>query len=242
MEDLLKAAICEDNPKDMEDLFSCIAGCNIATDCDRFYSGEDFLKEFTLGKYDIVFLDIYMGGMPGVDVALEIRKIDRAVTLVFTTTSTEHTLESYRMKAVAYLEKPITKVDIEEALSLALTKRNTRSYITLLIDGVNKRIMTEGILYFEHQNHAVTIYTQGENLRTSQSVKLDQIESMLPDYYFRCHHSYIVNLSYIREVDKDLAVFVMQDNSRVHIRRKDLKKAIRAYEDFLFASTREESK
>lgn len=238
MDEPLHIAVCEDNPEDMELLFSYIRESKMNIRGDRFFSGEDLLKEFLPGKYDLIFLDIYMKGMCGIDAAAKIRKIDHTITLAFTTSSIEHTLESYRLKAASYLEKPVKQDDVQEILSLVLAKHNTASYITLLIEGTNRSLPVDSILYFELQNHAVMVYTHNEILRTSQSVKLDHIEPMLPEYYFRCHHSYIVNLSYVNDIDRELAVFIMQNKSRVHIRRRDIQKAVRTYEHYLFSMAR----
>ncbi len=238
MEELLYIAVCEDDPGDMELLVSCIAKNGMDTRTDRFVSGEELLKEFLPGKYDVIFLDIYMKGMRGIDAAAEIRKTDRAVTLVFTTASTEHTLESYRLKAASYLEKPVRREDVREILSLALAKRNTAAYITLLIEGANRSLPLDGILYFELQNHAVMVHSHAETLRASQTVRLAHIEPALPGHFFRCHHSCIVNLRYVKEIDRELSVFIMQNNNRVHIRRRDTGKALKAYEEFLFAAAR----
>lgn len=234
----LKIAICEDTPADAELLLSHLAESGIAAAAEAFSSGEALLTAFLPGKYDLIFLDIYMGGMRGVDVAAQIRQVDRTVTLAFTTTSQEHALESYRLKAASYLEKPVRRDDVREVLELVLAKRDSAAYITLLIEGANRKLPVESILFFEQQNHAVMAHTQSETLRTSQTVKLNHIEPLLPDYFFRCHHSYIVNLRAVREVDKELKVFTMQDGSRVHIRHQSLKKAVQAYENCLFASVR----
>ena len=234
----LQIAICEDIPADAELLVSHITESGIASQHETFSSGEALLAAFVPGKYDLIFLDIYMGGIKGVDAAAQIRGADRTVTLAFTTTSTEHTLESYRLKAASYLEKPVKQEDVREILSLVLAKRNTAAYITLLIEGVNRKIPVESILFFEQRNHAVMVHTHAEVLRTSQTVKLSHIEPMLPEYFLRCHHSYIVNLRMVREVDKELKVFAMQDGSRVHIRYQALKKAVQEYERCLFDTVR----
>ena len=238
MDTPLKIAICEDTPADAELLLSHLAEIGIAAESEAFSSGETLLAAFLPGKYDLIFLDIYMGGIRGVDAATEIRKSDRTVTLAFTTTSKEHALESYRLKAASYLEKPVKLEDVREVLELALTKRDSAAYITLLIEGVNRKLPIESILFFEQQNHAVLVHTQSGNLRTSQTVKLKDIEPLLPDCFFRCHHSFIVNLRAVRGVDKELKVFTMQDDSRVYIRHQTLKKAVQAYENCLFESVR----
>ena len=123
MENLLEVAFCEDNPKDMDTVCSYFMASKMVASCHTFDSGESFLEHFKAGQYDLVFLDIYMTGMLGVDAAAEIRKIDKGVTLAFTTTSPDHSLASYRLKAIAYLEKPVSKADIEEVLSWPWPKK-----------------------------------------------------------------------------------------------------------------------
>lgn len=238
MDTPLQLAICEDTPADAELLASHLMGSGIANCCEVFPCGEALLAAFAPGKYDLIFLDIYMGGMKGVDVAAQIRRADRTVTLVFITTSTEYTLESYRLRVASYLEKPVAREDVREILSLVLAKRNTAAYLTLLIEGANRALPVESILFFEQQNHAVMVHTHAETLRTSQTVRLAHIEPLLPEHFFRCHHSYLVNLRAVREADRELGVFTMQDGSRVHIRYQSLKKAVQAYERCLFDSVR----
>ena len=179
-----------------------------------------------------------MDGIKSVEAAAKIRKTDRTVTLVFTTTSTEHTLESYRLKATSYLEKPVKSEDVREVLELVLAKRDSTAYVSLLIEGVNRKLPLESILYFEYKGHAVFIRTHSETLRTSQTVKLKDIEPLLPNCFFRCHHSYIANLRYIKGLDQELRLFLMQNGDKVYIRRQDMKKAEKAYEDSLFHRAR----
>lgn len=125
MDTPLQIAVCEDNPADAKLLGYPMAESGIANRPEVFPSGEALLAAFQPGKYDLIFLGIYMSGMKGVDAAAEIRKADRTVTLAFTTTGTEHTLESYRLKAASYLEKPVKQEDVRGILSLVLAKRNT---------------------------------------------------------------------------------------------------------------------
>lgn len=234
----LSIAICEDTESDRHLLQNQLAESGFAVAYEAFSSGEELLSAFAPGKYDLIFLDIYMGGMKGVDAAAEIRKADRTVTLVFTTTSTEHTLESYRLKAASYLEKPVKSEDVREVLELAQAKRDSDAYLTLLIEGVNRKLPLESILYFEQVNHAVYVHTHTEVLRTSQTVRLKAIEPLLSDCFFRCHHSYIANLRYVRGVDQELKVFEMQNGDKVYIRHPSLGKAVKAYEEYLFRRAR----
>ena len=76
---------------------------------DRFSSGEEFLGAFTAGKYDLIFLDIYMDGITGMETAKRIRRADHGCRIIFITTSPEFAVESYDVSASFYLLKPIEK-------------------------------------------------------------------------------------------------------------------------------------
>ena len=64
------------------------------------------MKNFAKDQYDVIFLDIYMDGMTGMDAARAIREIDRVVRIIFITTSTEFAVDSYEVSAFGYLLKP----------------------------------------------------------------------------------------------------------------------------------------
>ena len=83
-----------------------------------FENGETFLEQFQKDRYDIIFLDIFMEGMNGMDTARRIRECDDACRLVFTTTSAEYAVDSYEVDSSYYLVKPYSY----EKLSLALDR------------------------------------------------------------------------------------------------------------------------
>lgn len=239
MEAPLRIAVCEDMPKDADLLLRCISESGIPAECNAFSTGEELAKAFLPGQYDLIFLDIYMDEVQqGITAATKIRETDTTVTLAFTTTSKEHALESYRLKACAYLEKPVRLADVREVLEQAKNKRENAPAIRLLIEGTYREIPLDSILYFEQKNHAVSVNTLTETLRTSQTVKLGDIEPQLPENFFRCHHSYIVNLRYVRELDQELRIFKMQNGDTVYIRRPSLGKAVKAYQSLLFSAAR----
>lgn len=82
----------------------------------RFSSGEEFLGAFTAGKYDLIFLDIYMDGITGMETAKRIRRADHGCRIIFITTSPEFAVESYDVSASFYLLKPIEKNGVFAAL------------------------------------------------------------------------------------------------------------------------------
>lgn len=239
MDTPLEIAIFEDFAKDADLLIQFILKSGISAEYKIFSSGEELLASFSTNRYDLIFLDIYMGEVQqGVTIATKIREMDTVVTLAFTTSSKDHALESYRLKAYAYLEKPLRPSDVREVLEQAQSKRSTAPAVKLLIKGAYHKIPLDSILYFEKKNQAVLVNTLTSILRTSQTVKLGNIEAVLPDSFLRCHQSYIANLHYVRGLDQELRIFLMQNGDKVYIRRQDVKKAAKIYEDYLFNKTR----
>ena len=221
MESVIKAAVCEDNSADAARLTSCIEQTGMPTEIESFGSAEALLESFTAGRYDLMFLDIYMSGETGIHAARVIRETDKNVCLAFTTTSLDHALESYRVGAVKYLEKPVKAEGVKELLELALAKKKNRPAVTLAkAGGGQEDVPLDVILYFEKQNHNVEVHTSSGVLTAGRSVRLDELEKELPSPPFiRPHHSFIVNLDYAREMDKERQAFIMKNGHFAHIRR-----------------------
>lgn len=237
----LHIAICDDSPEDIANLQALLNKSAMPVICKHFSCGEDFLLSFKAMQYDLIFMDIYMKKLQGIETVKQIRDIDETVMIAFTTTSAEHTLESYRLGVLKYLEKPLTLKAIKETLSLALLQSKSRSSIVLPLCGPNKEMPLDGIFYFEQHDHIVEVHTVRGIYPTRQNVKLSEIELQLPSPPFiRCHHSYIVNLRYVQKLDEELKVFILKNGNSAYIRRGDLTKAKYAYEAYLFETTRGE--
>ena len=119
----MRAAIIDDRADDREILFreldSVLREKGYRVDSiDLFESGEQFLNSFEQGKYDLLFFDIYMDGMNGIQAAAEVRRTDRSVRMVFVTTSNDFAAESYSLRADYYLLKPFVHDDIVKALDI----------------------------------------------------------------------------------------------------------------------------
>ena len=95
-----------------EKLNAQLARLSLDTIIFDFASGADFLSAAGKERFDLVFLDIYMKGQNGVDTAEMLRRFDTDCLLVFITTSTDHALDGFRVRAFHYLVKPYTDSDL----------------------------------------------------------------------------------------------------------------------------------
>lgn len=234
----LQIAVCEDSAEEQQRLLEKISTAGVPAVCTVFASGEALLEHFVVGTYDLIFMDIYMGGMTGIDTVAAIRALDETVSVAFVTTSTDHALESYRLEALKYIEKPVQERAVRELLQLARMKKENTPRLRLKINGREHSAAFDRILYVEQKAHTLHVFlTGGEVLQANE--KLDSIEAQFAKPpFFRCHKSYLVNLSYVRLLDTELMMFDMKEGKNVHIRRESVGKAKRAFEAYLFEKAR----
>ena len=234
----LNIAVCEDKIEEQEHLLEIIKNSEILSEVSVYNSGEEFLMEYEVEKFHLIFMDIYMSGISGLEAIRSIRKIDENILVAFTTNSMEHTLESYRLEAIKYIEKPIKEKPIEDLLKLAWIKKENTVQLRLEINGRPTFIAFNRIIYIEQKSHSIFLFlANGDIIRANE--KLDNVVKQFEGQsFFRCHKSFLVNFSYVKSLDKELMVFVMKNNKNVHIRRESLPIARKKFEAYLFKMSR----
>lgn len=236
--DSLQIAICEDNLDEQHRILYLLENSKFPVKTTMFNCGEDILKNYNKGRFDLIFMDIYMNGMSGIETVTQIRKIDENVSIAFTTTSTDHTLESYRLNALKYIEKPVKERAVYELLELAQLKKENAPHLKIKIKGRDVAISFEKIVYIEQKSHTLFLFLAGGEIIKANE-KIDNIESQFEALdFFRSHKSFLVNLSYVKNIDRELMVFIMKEGNNVHIRRESMVIARKAFETYLFKMSR----
>lgn len=234
----LQIAVCEDSIEEQDRILYILENSNFPVEITVFNCGEPLLENYIAGKFDLIFMDIYMTGISGVETVTQIRKFDENVPIAFTTTSTDHTLESYRLNALKYIEKPVQERAVYELLELAQLRKKNAPHLTLKIRGKEVAIQFEKIVHIEQKSHNIfLLLTGGEIIKANE--RLEHIEPQFEGRdFFRCHKSFLVNLSYVKNLDKELMVFIMKEGKNVHIRRDSMVIARKAFETHLFKMSR----
>jgi DNA-binding LytR/AlgR family response regulator len=216
--DALRIAICEDMDADAEHLRSLIESSGIAAEITRFGSGGAFLSSRPAGRFDLVFFDIYMGEVSGVEAARVLREADEGCGVVFTTTSEEHRAEAFDVDAEQYLVKPVDRDRLDRVLKKRLSLlEQKRNICTVNAKGQRMDIHHDNIYYVEVYNHNCLVHTSSGVIDTGSTMAIEDFVPLLPPPRFmRCHQSYIVNLSYVDSVGRD---FTMKNGNTVYIRR-----------------------
>ncbi|HBT95348.1 MAG TPA: hypothetical protein DEB24_04310 [Coriobacteriia bacterium] len=233
----LRVALCEDTQVDTELLTALIDMSGVAYELDVFATGEEMLEGFGKDRYDLIFLDVFMGELSGVQTAEKIREADTHVVIVFTTTSEDFTREGYRLNAYKYVLKPVNLNDVKDALDLAVMVRDKAAGASLAIvtDNVPVFIPLHDIIFVESSNRRSLIYTLDGTYATTMTI--DSLEKLLPaPRFLRSHRSYIVNLDHVDDIDED---FIMDNGEIAYIAVKNRRRIKNLYDEYLFNSVRD---
>lgn len=237
----MKIAICDDLPEDrtvlLNDVKKYAQKKMLNFEIDEFSSGSNLLSVFQDKAYKILFLDIYMDSLSGVDVAYKIREFNRNSKIIFTTTSPDFRAEGFDVGATHYLLKPIAYEDVEESLNRCSKEFvESEKFLNVLVDRRNTNILFQDILFVEVYGKTCLIHTENETFSTY--ITLSKIEEQLSSGPFlRCHRCYIANMKYIdRVLDKD---FQLTDGTVIPIRKNGQQDVKDAYARYLFQLARE---
>lgn len=216
---MIGIAICEDEKYMLDKLTESVRNYferkNLSANIRSFLSGEALLKTDAL--FDIALLDLKLPGMNGLEMA---KKFCGKSQIIFVTAYKEYALDAFDLGAVHYLVKPVTKERLDLALDRAvgrLEKRDDRT-LALLRNGTAQRILIRDILYCEVFDHQICIHTVEE--RFAYSGSLDSLEKKLDERFFRCHRSFIVNMSHIIRQENGTATVTGGDKILISRRKQ----------------------
>ena len=166
----------------------------------RFATGADFLKDYRT-VYAVVFLDVQMPKMNGLETALQLRRCDKNVSIIFITNLVQYALKGYEVDAVSYLIKPVSYYDFsmkfKKALDIYLLNED-RSF-TVNTPGGLCRISTDKLMYVEIMNHRLFYHLIDDVIEMTGV--LSGVEQQLSRFGFlRCNKCYLVNPKFIVKV------------------------------------------
>lgn len=171
--------------------------------------------------FDILFLDVEMAQMDGLEAARRVREVDTDVIIVFVTNMGQYAIKGYEVDALSYLLKPVPYFAFAQELgrSLArLQKRETRG-VVISVNNTLVRLDPAEIVYVESVKHRITVHALDREYAFSGTLKA--LEEELDGLgFYRSNNCYLVNLRHVTRVDQSTSVMVNGDELQVSRPRK----------------------
>ena len=205
---MIYIAICDDEKHMSAHIRSCVSDFfrkkNRETSLRMFSSGEELLSYN--GQIDILFLDIQMKGMDGMETARKLRADQFRGFLVFITVLKEMVFQSFEVQAYDYLVKPVDKKQFEKTMErLYASMQNAREDSLLVQKGYEGRIIPKDeIVFCEVIDRKIYL-----NLASGDVVdyyeRIENLEAKLDKHFYRCHRSYLINLKHLKGYKNGIA-------------------------------------
>ena len=230
-------AIVDDSSKDISLLYEYICRyCNehkVHAQVKEFTSEGVFLRSLKTEKYSLVFLDIFMQGLNGIQIAKEIKKLNSKCQIIFSTTSRDYAVKAFRLHALDYLVKPYTYSQLEDALNrFEAAAAKFAHYIELKEGRYQTRVLITDIMYVDYHNHYIQVHTPSSVIRSYMS--FGEFAPMLSPYgqFLWCYRNCMVNMDYVESWDDN--DFILKNEERIPIFKSQRREIIQAYANYIF--------
>lgn len=204
-----RIAVCDDDPVMREQLHSfcreLLDGECIPYAITAFPSAAELEKRMNSDvekPFNLLILDIQMNGMTGLELARSLRSKDDRISIIFVTACDNYLSEGYDVQPIHFLLKPICREALANAIRTDLKLNYLPKAVTLSIGNKILHFSVSEIRYVESYNHNIIIHQSSGNSNTYY-LSLTEFEKQLPKGHFsRCHNSFLVNLSRVKEIGR----------------------------------------
>lgn len=217
---MIKLAICDDEAFMLDDFSTRLSkymkenGINYQINC--FTNGKKILEANKI--FDIIFLDIQMEELDGMETARQLRESGFGGIIIFITILKENVFDAFEVQAYDYLVKPLEDFRFYRTLDRALRflEKETSKNIIIQKNNICKLIPFSQIIYCEVYGRKIYIHRQS-NETIDYYNKLNDLEKCIDNRFFRCHRSYLVNLDYVCGYSG--GIIILSDGSKVPVSR-----------------------
>ncbi|MCM1257286.1 MAG: LytTR family DNA-binding domain-containing protein [Roseburia sp.] len=197
----MQIAVCDDEKNMARSLCAMIGELDRESRVSCYTDGPSLLRG---GGFDLVFLDIGMEPMDGMELAGRIREKNKKTLIVFVTALKEYVYDCFEVGAFWYLLKPVSKDKLEQVLCRAKEEWRqgqdvSKKQIFIQTKGQNYLLFVDDILYLENQKRKVLIHTREEQIAFYAA--MSKLEKSLGEGFYRCHRGYLVNFAYVAGYD-----------------------------------------
>ena len=179
-------------------------------------------------RFDVMFLDIYLDSLNGLDLARLIRRDNTRSKLVFVSTSQDHALEAFGVNASQYLVKPVAYNDLAQTLDRLLA---LEPFITVASGATLVRVPLGELVYTETQRHYQALFLANGSEERARMTRADLCALLGAQKRFaKVGASFLVNLDYVVRVSADGVE--LRGGRVIHVPRRALSELKQQYFDY----------
>ncbi len=221
----MRIAIVEDVPQEAVRLETILKSLSedlrTSFDISIFSRGEEFINIFEKDDFEIIFMDIYMNGMTGVETAKFLRKQDKHCILIFLTSSSEHMPDAFSCHAFEYIQKPFATERIVQVMMEALeTLPDKEQYMELIINRQTVRVFLDEIVSAVTDAHYLNItLSDGEKLHCRMTMLEFLKKTGADSRFIHVNKGITVNAEHILEFENNCCI--MENGSKFPVRVRE---------------------
>lgn len=200
---------------------------------DLFESGEQFMADWNPGGFDLLFIDIFLDGMSGLEIAEAVRKADEDCLMVFTTNSREFAVRGFELRVSDYLVKPFSYEKFKDTMQYCeKSLHNHARYIEVKESRTMIKIRLDDIVFTDYFNHYIQIHTNARVIRSYMKFEVFSPCLLCYPQFLCCYRNCIVNMDRVASLEKN--DFIMDTEERVPITRRNRQEIHQLYADYQF--------
>lgn len=206
---MILIAIVDDNKDELQALKTCVneyfASKEDTCVIHPFSDGVEFVR--SREQYNIVFFDIRMKEMDGLDAAHFLRIINKEAQIIFVTHMAQMAIRGYEVDATDFIIKPVDQFSVNRVLDKAIKRIDILAVVPFALktqEGI-VNIVAKSIYFVEIYNHDLIYHTEEGDFKVRGKLR-DVTEKLDDSQFFQCNRSYIVNMRHIKSVNNDFLV------------------------------------
>lgn len=199
----MKIAVCDDEIRAREQMKEYIENynCGLDFEIEEFSSGEDLIFKLRQEHIDIIFLDIEMDKIDGIDTAKLIRINDKKAIIIFVSSHKERVFDSFDCEAFNFITKPFTKEKFNDVFTKAIEKyKFLNESLTISWRGTTVELPIEKIKYFESYKKHIIFHTYDGEFQMVANLS-DKLKELSSYGFLQIHQGYVVNMNLISRFD-----------------------------------------
>ena len=228
----MKVAICDDEKEICAQLKRMVMQQKEDSQVYLFPSGSRLLE--SRQRFDIILMDIQMGGKSGIETAKALRMKDEKAVIIFVTALKEYVFDAFDVAAFHYLLKPVSEEKFRKVFEGACREAEKRQHedgeqIFFRTKSRSFTLQKKDILYVESRGRKVDIHTLKECVTVYATMA--GLEEQLGERFYRCHRGYLINLAYVTEYETDR--ILLENGEAVFLAREKYGEFVKCYMRFL---------